>query len=488
MIDKRNDLSKIVGVDNIIDDEVSLHSYSYDHSFVPPKKPHFVIRPGNTREVIEIVNWANKTHTPLVPVSSGAPHFYGDTIPSLDGSIIVDVSRMKQILKVDRRNRVVLVEPGVTFNELIPELAKQGLQIPMPLLPRRSKSVVTSFLERQPTLTPKFQRTLIDPLRCVEIVWGNGEIFMTGEAGSCEPLEKQWQKHNAQVIPFGPHQTDYYRFVSGAQGTMGIVTWASIRCEVLAVLHKYLFTSSDRLEDLLDFVYKILRIRFGDEISLLNNSEIAYILGSDIEGIEILKKNLPLWTLIIGIAGRDRLPQKRVEYQESDILEIAQQVGVKSSGEIPGLGYDEIHQALHGVCDDLYWKFRFKSGCQDIFFLTTLDRSPRLVDTFYQIAKIHNYPASDVGIYIQPVHQGAACHCEFTMPFDRNSNDEVLQAKSLYEHASEELLKRGAFFSRPYGIWSSMAYAKDLQTTMVLKKIKQIFDPSNVMNPGKLCF
>jgi FAD/FMN-containing dehydrogenase len=60
--------------------------------------------------------------------------------------------------------------------------------------------------------------------------------------------------------------------------------------------------------------------------------------------------------------------------------------------------------------------------------------------------------------------------------------------KGLYVKASEELLKQGAYFSRPYGIWANMAFNRDAQTTAVLKKIKGIFDPNNIMNPGKLCF
>ena len=54
--------------------------------------------------------------------------------------------------------------------------------------------------------------------------------------------------------------------------------------------------------------------------------------------------------------------------------------------------------------------------------------------------------------------------------------------------ASEELIRQGAFFSRPYGIWADMVYSRDAQTTIVLKKVKEYFDPNNVLNPGKLCF
>ena len=46
----------------------------------------------------------------------------------------------------------------------------------------------------------------------------------------------------------------------------------------------------------------------------------------------------------------------------------------------------------------------------------------------------------------------------------------------------------GAFFSRPYGENARMIMNRDAATVEVLKKLKQIFDPNDVMNPGKLCF
>ena len=46
----------------------------------------------------------------------------------------------------------------------------------------------------------------------------------------------------------------------------------------------------------------------------------------------------------------------------------------------------------------------------------------------------------------------------------------------------------GAFFSRPYGESAGMIMNRDAATVDVLKKLKEIFDPNEVMNPGKLCF
>jgi FAD/FMN-containing dehydrogenase len=46
----------------------------------------------------------------------------------------------------------------------------------------------------------------------------------------------------------------------------------------------------------------------------------------------------------------------------------------------------------------------------------------------------------------------------------------------------------GAFFSRPYGESARAIINSDAATSWALLKIKAMFDPKNIMNPGKLCF
>ena len=151
----REQLAEIVGVENITDNPEILRAYSEDHSFVASGRPQRVVRPHSTLEVQEIVKWANKFITPLVSVSSGMPHFRGHTVPSTGDAIIVDLSAMKKIMMIDRRNRVAMFEPGLTFSELMPVLEKEGLGLYMPLVPRGSKSVLGSYLEREPITMPR---------------------------------------------------------------------------------------------------------------------------------------------------------------------------------------------------------------------------------------------------------------------------------------------------------------------------------------------
>ena len=318
----KQDLIGLVGDGNVIDDPVITEAYAKDESFVLSIKPNLVVRPGDEAQVKALVEWANKTGTPLIPVSSGAPHFYGDTVPSVPGAVMVDLSRMNKILRMDRRNRMVVIEPGVTYAQLQPELAKEGMRVTPPLYPRANKSVVASLLERQPTLVTRYNYSIPEPLRNCGVIWGSGQRFFTGDAGwGPADLEAQWASGGRQVDPKGPAQTDFYRLLTGAQGSYGIVTWASVKCELLADPKKLLFVTAPKLDDLVDLTYRIVRIRVADEIFIVNGAYLAAMLGTDAADVAALAAALPAWTLVMGVGGRALFPEDRMAVAEKDIAD-----------------------------------------------------------------------------------------------------------------------------------------------------------------------
>ena len=484
-----SNLTEIIGKQRVISKPEVLDRYSHDNSFTASIRPRLVVQPRDGDEVQKVVVWANETKTPLVPVSSGEPRFRGDTVPSVPEAVIVDLSRMDNIIRIDRRNRMVIIEPGVTYAQLQPALAEQGLRLSTPLLPRQSKSVVTSLLEREPRLVPKYSYTVPEPLRCLEIVWGNGEILRTGEAGGYYPtLEQQWEMGLAQVFSGGPGQVDYYRLVSGAQGSMGIVTWASVKCEILPKVHKFLFIPADDLTGLIECAYRLLRVRLGDEFLVLNSANLAAILSMDGDEVQALKDKLPPWAIIMGIAGRDLFPEEKVDFQEEDTLDIVQQSGLELLPAVSDVTGEQVMSALLNPSPEPYWKLAYKGACQDIFFMTTLDKVPEFVSTVFATANALQYEVSDIGIYLQPQHQGTSCHCEFNLPYDPGNKIETDRVRELLETCSEALIRQGVYFSRPYGVWADMVYNHDARNREMIRTVKKIFDPNNILNPGKLCF
>jgi hypothetical protein len=161
---------------------------------------------------------------------------------------------------------------------------------------------------------------------------------------------------------------------------------------------------------------------------------------------------------------------------------------VKILNAVPGVTNAEVVSTMAACSSQPYWKLKLKGGCQDIFFLTTLDKSAQFVKTVFTVAEALKYPTSDIGVYIQPQHHGVSQHVEFNLPYDPANLKEVAMVKEVYAKVSEALIEQGAYFSRPYGAWADLVYSRDATATRVLRTVKDIVDPKNVLNPGKLCF
>jgi FAD/FMN-containing dehydrogenase len=488
MIEKEK-LNNIVGEQNVSNDPTGLDSFSKDLSFVISFKPVYVVKPHNSEEIQKLVNLARETITPLVPVSSGPPHFRGDTVPAQGGAIIVDLSEMKKIIRVDRYNRVAMFEPGVTFGELIPEAAKEGLRLNVPLMPRTTKSVVGSMLEREPVILPKYQWDIGDPLNCMEVYFGTGDMFRTGAAAGPGSLEEQWAAGGAQVEAAGPSSASWYRVIQGSQGTMGIVSWASARCEILPRVEQPFLVGTDNLNKVIEMVHWLQRLRIVNECFVLNNINLANILvknGSS--NYEAVRDSLPRWILFYNIAGYEYFPEDRVNDQTKDVQDLAQKVGVEVCSALGDVSAAELLELARNPSEEPYWKLRRKGACQDLFFITIYDKLPGLLDIFQEKVTQAGYTSPDKGIYLQPIVQGTNCHCEFNLFYDPDNQEESNLIRGLIKSSIKILTANGAFFSRPYGENVLDILNADAATVTALKKIKSILDPENIMNPGKLCF
>ena len=488
MIEKEK-LAAVVGNGNVLSEPSILDQYSRDISFVNTTRPAYVVKPRKADEVKEIVKLANETLTPLVSVSSGPPHFRGDTVPGTGGAVIVDLSGFKKIIRVDRYHRNAMVEAGVTFEELIPAAQKEGIRLNIPLLPKKSKSVIGSMLEREPVTMPKYQWDISDPLACLGLVMGNGEEFRTGQAAGPGTIEEQWAAGAVQKAPYGPGTIGWHRFFQGAQGTMGIITWASLRCELLPALEEPFMVGSASLSPLLDMTERLMRRRLPNECFILNRTSLAAIMAKNWpEDYPELKFSLPNWILFYNLAGFDYFPEDRVGYQIKDIIGITRQLGLESVRAIGRVTANDLLKLVQKPSAEPYWKLRYKGACQDTFFLTINDKLEGFIETMNGLADKAGYPVSDMGIYLQPGVQGTSCHCEFNLFYNPDNLRELELVKGLSRNATKTLMANGAFFSRPYGENARMVMNKDAASVLALTKIKKILDPNNILNPGKLCF
>lgn len=476
-------LVKIFGNKHVIYESAMLNNYRSDTSFLEGFSPDFIVYPSTSHQIEKVVKLANLLDFCIIPVSSSLDERrHGDTIPKRENTIILNLSKMNKIISIDRKNRVVMVEPGVTFEQIIPKLEKKGLRLLLPLCPRANKSVVTTALERIPISIPRYHWDASDPLLCTEVVFGTGDLFRTGSAAGPGNIKQQKKGGQAQVNPMGPTHFSPFRVIQGAQGSLGIVTWASLKLELMPSEQKAYHFQSDNFDELLALQYELIKYRLCDEIFILNDLSLASLVKKDSQEIEGLVSSLSKWNLIFIVSGIGVLAKDKISYLEGDISDLIKQLDLKKIQRSNVIKEQYILQAVYET-STVDWRTRYKGGFQDIFFITNYESIPNFISI------IEKMVSEQFGVYIQAINQGTSYHCEFDLYYDIKDDRILQKTHEEFIKISNELIRNGAFFNRPYGLWAEMVYANHEQEIIsALKKVKNIFDPNNILNPGVLCF
>ncbi|WUR15991.1 FAD-binding oxidoreductase [[Empedobacter] haloabium] len=201
-----------LGDDRVATDAAVLASYAASTAGWSTM-PLAVLRPRSTEEVVAIVRTAATAGVPLYPVSTGRNWGYGDACAPSDGHAIVDLSGMNRILEADAELAYVVIEPGVTQQQLSRYLLEQGLPLWMDCTGAGpDTSLVGNILERGFGHSPYGNR--FQNVAGMRVVLANGDVVDTGFGHFPSAV-------NGRVYPYGvgPHVDGLF-----TQSNFGIVT------------------------------------------------------------------------------------------------------------------------------------------------------------------------------------------------------------------------------------------------------------------------
>ena len=481
----KNDLANILGKDSVFDDEETLIKYSHDQSFVEPRRPEVVAFAKSVEDVQEVIRYANKIRTPVVPFSSGL-NLHGGTIPK-EGGIVLDLSQMNAI-QVDDNNWHAVIEPGVTASQLQDELEKHQLRAMLPFGIHPKRSALTSYLERDPAVAAASFEYGNEHIMDTELVLPTGDLYRTG----------LWAAGGIPGSPMGPVRAMINRLWTGAQGTLGITTKMNIKVEYLPKERKIFLIQFDSFPEAIEPLRMIQRKEIGHECFLINNFNLAALLCKDWEVPEqfpaemietkefnALRDKLPDWLLVLCLNGGPRVPEGKIAYEEKAFKEICSMARLQmyNGGHLDKMFLNEM---LHpwGILK----KFCYRGSVHDVSFKTTLRRVSEFQKIVMEFINEYRYPLQNIGVFVLPIERGRAVHCEADFHCNPNDKHEVEQVKNLWLEVSERFINNGAFFDRPYGAWSDMVYSRAGTYTQKLKELKRELDPNNILNPGHLCF
>src|SRR5512147_1376234 len=183
--------------------------YSYDATgkeFLPDA----VAFPLNADEVRRTILLANELRFPVVPRGAGSG-FSGGSLP-VRGGVVLSTERMDRILAIDTENLVAVVEPGVVTETLKEEAKKRGLYYPPDPASLKFCTIGGNLAECAVGMCAVKYGVTRDYVLGLEAVLGTGELLRTGVAAA------------KGVVGY-----DLTRMLVGSEGTLGIVTRATLR-------------------------------------------------------------------------------------------------------------------------------------------------------------------------------------------------------------------------------------------------------------------
>lgn len=462
----------------LIEDARTLKSYiAKNHSNAQAVQPAAIVYPVSVEEVQKCVELANEYEIPLtVRSSAGTETFSGTSLPSVEGSVILNLSKMNKVINIDPLNNMAVIEAGVTYEQLNKELKKYGLYMEHPLSPRAEKSVIASLLDRDPVMTAKHIWDIPDPLCAQKMVFGNGRLFGSGSAAGPGTLEEMLEAGCAMNQAQGPVWLDLGRVITGAQGTLAAVCWASVKVRMIGSVHQMTYVQSDDIDRLGEYASNVIRRRLGEEAVLLNRKGMERVFGISKE--EAAK--MPKWTYVSSARGFRYFAEDYLNNQVADMADIAGEFGLELKTELAGLDNDAAWKVLNGSSKkNQYWKLDGKKNICDVFCLNTIDVIGKFTLLAEKAAETAGADPEELIVYAQPSQMARNCHIEFVINIDGDT-------RQLEDYIGTVLLDNNAFFSRPYGTIAEKVYEKHTQQRHFMPFIKLMLDEKCILNKGKL--
>lgn len=182
------------------------HSHGEDYAAQDP--PDVVVWPVSTEEVSHIAALCNEHRVPLVAFGAGSS--VEGQVNASHGGVCIDLSRMDQVLEMHPEDGDCVVQPGVTREGLNAYLRDTGMYFPID--PGANATLGGMISTRASGTTTIFYGTMAQNVVALEVVLADGRVIRCGTRA---------RKSSAGY--------DLVRVFAGAEGTLGIITEATVR-------------------------------------------------------------------------------------------------------------------------------------------------------------------------------------------------------------------------------------------------------------------
>ncbi len=352
--------------------------------------------------------------------------------------IIMDMREMNKVSLVDTRALIAVVEPGVTWEQLLPEVREAGLSIALPAC-ARSPYVLENAMQRG--IVTSACRFGNKQLSNFHAVLADGRNYRSG-SHALPTATVNWREDG------GPNLS---RVFLGSHNSMGLPVRGYIYLFPPTEARKVTVKSFPKREGALEYVRLVARQEVGTEVVVLDEARLERLAGASSGGA---------WTAVITLDG----PAELVEHWAKRLDRMAREQGGKAA---PAKAAQALEEALENP---------WYATPQSFSFYTTLDR----VGEFDALVAKALGKKGELARTIIPVKHGASAYLQFDL------EPEAAAGRKAILDLLPKLADKGAFFDNPTGSLAAHIFSKQPAYFDLLKLAKGIMDPEGMLNPGVL--
>ena len=447
-------ITEIVGSDNLTRRTEDLHCYSYDGS-ARSHLPDLVVFPHTVEQISEIMQLASTHRVPVVPRGAGTG-MTGGIVP-VEGGIVMAMTKLDAIVEIDTDNQIGVVEPGVITAEFQHAVRKEGLFYPVDPASLKYCSMGGNAAECAGGPSAVKYGVTKDYIIGLEVVLANGDIITTGA------------RTEKSVTGY-----DLTRLFVGSEGTLGIITKLIVRLLPIPPYKETFLLTSTSLRSTTEMVSEILN-------NNIKPCTLEYMDRTAIGVVSAFLDNPPPDTtqalLIVEIDGE----KGAVEEQSAHFRTV---VGGRSEFTLHQAAnkeeVEQIWQARRAISPSVH-KLRPNKIGEDV--AVPRSRIPELVDFTEHLSK-------ELGLIILTFGHAGDGNIHVNIMLDRSIAEEVEKGERAKEQLFQHTISLGGTLSGEHGIGLSkkpfMRYELNEATLDLMKRIKALFDPNNILNPGKI--
>ncbi len=449
----------IVGAEFVFNDTATISAFAKDETEDLFFAPDLVIKPKTTAEIAAIMKVCNSHKIPVTPRGAGTG-LSGGALPRF-GGIVLSTERLNSIIEIDAQNLQVTTEPGVITEVLQNAVKEKGLFYPPDPSSRGSCFIGGNIAENSGGPKAVKYGVVKDYVLNLELVLPTGEVIWTG----------------ANVLK---NSTGYNltQLIVGSEGTLGIVTKIVLKLLPYPKHELLMLAPFKDLEKAGAAVSEIFRAGITPSAMELVEIDALKIVSRYVDSAAVKIEDDVAAHLIIEVDGNHE------ETLMQEMEKITRVLEAFDCGEV--LFADDERQKAE------LWKLRrrvaeaVKADGYTIEEDTVVPRAklPALIKAVKDLGKQYNFHAVCYG------HAGDGnLHIRIKKPgciYSLNNPEVVPALRALFETVKN----LGGTISGEHGIGlvqkEYMDIVFDPAAIQLMKGIKQVFDPNNILNPGKI--